>query len=273
MEYNFKINMLGTTILVLLTCFGTGSAQAQEADPQPDEEAVLAPDAEATPQSGAETVDQPETDAAVQPSSEAIVQPEAEAEPTPQAQQQSASLLQAAVAAPSSMPPQQGATQERRRHNNIMINPIGLLIGGLSLTYSRELQRHVSLGFSFLYIMPLFVPFHGIGGEISFGFWPRFAHSGFFVDVVLQVARTIPREEGDFAGLFSGGSYLGAVGLAPAARLGWRWLFGSGFNLGLGVLAGYNFAVWEEDCPEGYECELIGGGFKFGLVFDLGIAF
>ncbi len=165
-----------------------------------------------------------------------------------------------------------GAVERELRRNNVTINPLGLIVGGFDITYSRALHRKVSLDLSLTYVMPLFVPFHGVGGEIGIGIHPRSAFSGAFINIFASVSRTFVRDEGNLIGTTDGGNYLGVIGVTPGVEAGYRWQFDSGFNIGLGGGIGWGFAVWSEDCPRNAVCETQGDGFKFFLVLDMGVA-
>jgi hypothetical protein len=159
-----------------------------------------------------------------------------------------------------------------RRWNNIRGNPLGVLVGGLSATYSRAVWQHMTIDVSATYLAPVFVPFHGLGGELGLSFWITRPHAGAFITPFLQVTRSFATN-GDAVGIFPEGRYLDAMAVAPGLLAGYRWLWDGGLNLGLGAGAGWAFAVWSEACPAGYACSLSGEGIVIRLLLDLGYAF
>ena len=150
-----------------------------------------------------------------------------------------------------------------QKNNNFTINPLGLIIGGLGITYTRGFADVASLGFMLAYAPPLILPGHVIGGGLELYFWPRHPNNGFFIGPYAQISRTIATDD----------DYLGVTTVAPGAMLGWRWIWHNGFNLGLGGGFGWAFAVDQEPCPSGAMCMLVGDGPAPRLQFDLGYAF
>jgi Protein of unknown function (DUF3575) len=146
--------------------------------------------------------------------------------------------------------------------NDFTINVLGAVLGGLNLTYTRAVGDHVSLGFSLLGLLPLVVPVGGVGGGLEVYLWTDRSLDGFFLGPYLNVTRS-----------FSSGSYLGVTAVVPGFALGYRFLWRSGFNLGLGAGAGYGIAASETDCPEGATCTVVGEGVYPRIILDLGYAF
>ena len=57
--------------------------------------------------------------------------------------------------------------------NNFTVNPLGAVLGGLNLTYTRALGDTFSIGFLLQVTVPLLMPATGIGGGIELFLWPR----------------------------------------------------------------------------------------------------
>jgi hypothetical protein len=150
------------------------------------------------------------------------------------------------------------------KDNNLTINPLGVVLGGVNLSYSHALGDHISLGAELVVLVPLLVDAYGVGGAVNFFYWPRAAHNGFFVGPYVGLGRTWA--SGDDSEI------AGALALTPGVMLGWRWLWEHGFNVGLGLGAGYNVEL-TSDCPEGYECKQPLGGFAPRVLLDIGFAF
>lgn len=147
--------------------------------------------------------------------------------------------------------------------NNFTVNPLGAVLGGLNLTYTRALGDTFSIGFLLQVTVPLLMPATGIGGGIELFLWPRRPNNGFFVGPVVGVSRTFPTDES---------KYVGATALTIGALLGWRWIWDSGLNLGLGGGIAYGVALGDS-CPSGRSCTTIGDGVMPKLIFDIGYAF
>ena len=165
--------------------------------------------------------------------------------------------------------------QDEGKSFNVTFAPLGVLVGGLRLTLSVAPGASVvSIDASALYVAPLLIPAHAVGGEVRLTFWTSGdAYDGFFIGPFVQATRTFPTD----SLLSSADGLYGVTTVAPGAYLGYRWLWDGGFNLGLGGGAGYGFMVEHDplpDCPAGYTCstENIGGGFTWFLLFDLGFA-
>jgi hypothetical protein len=152
-------------------------------------------------------------------------------------------------------------TRNIANNNNLTLNPLGIIVGGISIGYDRGIADVLTLGGRFIYIAPLLFPFHGVGGEVSLLFWPRHPNNGFFVGPFVQVTKTFPTKS----------LYIGATVVAPGLKLGWRWMWHSGFNLGLGAGFGWGFKV-DQDQPCS-NCTQVGGGPSPLLLLDLGYAF
>ena len=134
----------------------------------------------------------------------------------------------------------------------------------MSVGYIRGLREVVSVGLRAIYIAPLVVDFSGVGGELSLLFWMKHPNEGLFLGPPVQVAKTSPESDKYDTGVLS---------LAPGFEVGWRWLWPSGFNIGLGNGLGYpiNVAQDKERSP-GYECTEIRTSPLY-LLLDLGYAF
>ena len=159
--------------------------------------------------------------------------------------------------------------ENRGPRHNITFNPLGVLVGGRGVMYNGGVTQFLSIDVGVVYVAPMLVPAHIIGGELRFSFWTRRPHDGFFIGPFLQASRTFPAD----SLLADGDGYLGVTAIAPGLLLGWRWLWDSGFNIGLGAGFGWAFAVEQEDCPSGAICSLVGEGAVYRILFDLGYAF
>ena len=153
--------------------------------------------------------------------------------------------------------------------HNVTFNPLGVLVGGLGVMYNGAVTNFMTIDIGLIYVAPLLYPANVIGGELRFTFWTRRPHDGFFIGPFFQVSRTFPTD----SLITDSDGYLGATGIAPGALLGYRWLWDSGFNVGLGAGFGWGFAVEQEDCPSGYSCTVTGEGALYRILLDLGFAF
>jgi hypothetical protein len=153
--------------------------------------------------------------------------------------------------------------------HNVTFNPLGLLVGGMGMMYNGAVANFMSIDIGIVYVAPMLIPAHVIGGELRFTFWTRRPHDGFFIGPFLQASRTFPAD----SLLTDSDGYLGVTAIAPGALIGYRWLWDSGFNVGLGAGFGWAFAVEQEDCPSGASCSVVGEGAVYRLLLDLGFAF
>ena len=189
------------------------------------------------------------------------------------------------AAAPSAAEPKQEPPKEEKSMN-LTIAPLGVIIGGMKLTFSYAPASILSIDISPVYQAPLLIPAHVVGGELRFTFWIREPFGGFFIGPLVQASRTFPTD----SPLQDAENYYGVTAVTPAIYTGYRWLWDSGFNLGLGGGLGWSFVVEKDDarrqeiidrlqseCPAGATCtiseEMVGGGFYYELVLDLGYAF
>jgi hypothetical protein len=151
-----------------------------------------------------------------------------------------------------------------QKNNNFTFNPLGLIVGGIKIGYDRGLADLITIGAKVVYVAPLLMPFHAVGGEFSLLFWPRHPNNGYFIGAFVQISKTFPLTADD---------YLGVLAVTPGAEMGWRWIWNSGFNIGLGGGFGWAFAVLQDACPSGASCSTIGAGPYYMVQFDLGYAF
>jgi hypothetical protein len=152
----------------------------------------------------------------------------------------------------------------QRRNFNLTINPLGLLLGGISAGFIVGLGDVVSIGLRGIYLAPLNVDFSGFGGEFSLLFWTEHPNDGFFIGPFVQVVKTHPESDEYYSGILT---------VAPGGEVGYRWLWNGGFNLGLGGGLGYPINVAQDkECPEDYICTETTTSPLF-LLFDLGYAF
>ncbi|MDP6978099.1 MAG: hypothetical protein QF570_05780 [Myxococcota bacterium] len=97
--------------------------------------------------------------------------------------------------------------------------------------------------------------------------WSRAPHNGFFVGPHLGIIHAISNDT-------SGRKQLrdGTV-LRTGAVLGWRYLWPSGWNVGLGAGASYGVVLQRDDCPSGFECNEKDDGVMPRLIIDIGWGF
>lgn len=158
--------------------------------------------------------------------------------------------------------------QPRLRKNSVTLNPLGAILGGVDVKYTRAL-RHSSIGAAVAIQLPLRLDALGVLGLIEVLGWIRDEPlSGFYAGAAFQVG-----------GTFGGRDIVQA---GPLAVIGIRWLFESGFTLGVGGSFGVLFFF--ADCPGGCSAHTINGSMRLDgdgrgsaftarLAFDVGIAF
>ena len=154
------------------------------------------------------------------------------------------------------------------RPNNVTLNLGGVVIGGFSLGYTRAF-RHVSIGAALVIQVPLLLDGIAVHGQVELLFWPSpRPNSGFFGGIAFHVGKA-----------YASPDHLQIVG---SAVLGWRFLFTSGFNIGLGAAIGYGYILSE--CPGCTSAGPLitfgeldndgnGGGLWVRAIVDVGIAF
>jgi hypothetical protein len=114
--------------------------------------------------------------------------------------------------------------------NMLSTNPLGIIFGVFNLEYQKAIGPKNALGISAVYWNPPAVDISVIGGAVSFNIYSKKAFHGFFVKPAVNVGFAswkwvdINMVETDESGVSFG---LGAVA-------GYRWLWNSGFSIGLG---------------------------------------
>lgn len=156
---------------------------------------------------------------------------------------------------------------EPHKNNNLTCNVLGLIIGGVSIGYTGAVGDVVSIGLRGLFLFPVLTDFSAAGGEISLLFWTKHPNNGFFLGPFLQISKTFPPKD-DYV------EWIGVLTVTPGIELGYRWLWNSGFNIGLGAGIGYAAALdRDKECPSDAICDYVGEGVSPLLLFDLGYAF
>ena len=150
----------------------------------------------------------------------------------------------------------------------MVLNLLGVVIGGVSIGYSRAFT-HLSLAGNLLIQLPVVRGGVALLGEIELLYWPSDRpHSGFFGGISFHVGKATGVPE--------------HIQIAPAGVLGWRFLFRNGFNIGLGVGVGWGFMFSNcRGCSSSgplitfdpLDEEGNGGGLYFRAIGDIGIAF
>lgn len=161
---------------------------------------------------------------------------------------------------PTSPPP--------HRKNSITVNPLGAIVGGVDIKYTRAF-RHSSLGAAVAIQLPLRLDALGVLGLVEVLGWINDVPlSGFYAGAAIQVGGNFGPPD--------------IIQVGPLAVIGLRWLFESGFTLGLGGSFGVVF--FYSDCPGGCTAHSINGAtrldsngrgsaFTARLAFDVGITF
>ncbi len=149
------------------------------------------------------------------------------------------------------------------KDNNIAINPVGAIVGGLNITYTRALSEKLSLGISGLMVVPVLVDYFAAGGGIGGLFWLKRPNTGVSFGPYVQMFRAVPQQT----------TGLSMVAMAVGAELGQRWLWESGVNLGFGGGLGYSFPLAEDTCATGATCSALKTGLAPRLYLDVGYAF
>jgi len=160
-----------------------------------------------------------------------------------------------------------------KKDNNLTIAPLPAVFAThLNLAYTRAFTDTVSGTFMFDYKPPvgiITIPTNMIGAEFDLYFWNRRVNNGFFFGPFVQLSKV-------FDNLSE--NVVGGTGLTPGVGFGYRWLWKSGFNIGLGGSIGYLIAIDDPNCPSGATCtsstELdVFGNWAPRVLFDLGYAF
>lgn len=145
---------------------------------------------------------------------------------------------------------------------NLQIAPFGFVTGDSTVTVSFALGGHVTAGLGFDYMAPILPPTHQIGAGLDLLFWFKRSHTGWFLGPYAHIAYSMRSD-----------TTLPVTSMHVGAMFGWRWLWQSGFNLGVGGGLGYKFELASEPCPAGYTCQLQGGGLGIRVIAELGWAF
>jgi hypothetical protein len=146
----------------------------------------------------------------------------------------------------------------------ITINPLGLVIGWIGLDYEKSIGPKTSIG-----ILPYFWSPHGIditivGGGVAANFYSKSTFQGWFIrpSVDVMYASWKFTTYDIYLNSISNNSHIVTFGVGAIA--GYRWLFQSGFSIGLG-----GGITWTGGSYTGISF----GGVGPSLLFDLGWAF
>lgn len=164
--------------------------------------------------------------------------------------------------------PDERSPSPQLRKNSVTLNPLGAVVGGVDLKYTRAL-RHSSIGAAVAIQLPLRLDALGVLGFVEVLGWINDEPlSGFYGGVAIQV----------------GGSFgpPDIVQVGPLAVVGVRWNFNSGFTLGMSGSFGAVFFF--ADCPGTCSAQTVtgamrldengrGSAFTARLAFDVGIRF
>jgi len=149
--------------------------------------------------------------------------------------------------------------------NMLSTNPLGIVFGVFNLEYQKALGEKTSIGISAMYWKPPLIKLNVLGATLSFTIFSKSAFHGFFVKPLVDIGyaswkiSTLDLIAGTTTETKSSGISFGLGAVA-----GYRWLWNSGFSLGLGGGVAYTLGDY--------------GGLDFGgispkALFDLGWAF
>ena len=148
--------------------------------------------------------------------------------------------------------------------NMITVNPLGLVIGWIGLDYEKSIGPNTTIG-----ILPYFWSPHGIditvaGGSIAANFYSKSAFHGFFVRPSVGIGFASWKYTTLDINFNEISTNSSLVAFEVGALAGYRWLFQSGFSIGLG-----GGVTWTGGSYTGIDF----GGVGPSLLFDLGWAF
>jgi hypothetical protein len=144
--------------------------------------------------------------------------------------------------------------------NMLSTNPLGIVFGIFNLEYQKSVGEKSALGISAVYWKPPLIELSFIGGNISFNLYSKSAFHGFFVKPLVSIGYTSWK----FIDITLAEVDNSAVTFGFGADAGYRWLWKSGFSIGLGGGIRYTLGSYS-----GIDF----GGIGPSLLFDLGWAF
>jgi hypothetical protein len=149
--------------------------------------------------------------------------------------------------------------------NMLSTNPLGIIFGIFNLEYQKGIGDKNAIGISAVYWKPPLIDISIMSGTISYNIYTKSTFHGFFVKPAVTLGyaswkwTTI-----DPTTLALTEEKKSAVNFGLGADVGYRWLWNSGFSIGLGGGIKYTLGSYE-----GIDF----GGVGPSLLFDLGWAF
>jgi hypothetical protein len=150
-----------------------------------------------------------------------------------------------------------------KKNNNFTLNILGMFSGGVGVEYTRGLGGVASLGISAGYVAPVIFPYSAVLGQLTLLFWVTYPNNGFYVGPYIGVQQSYPSDSGA----------VGALSVTPGLKVGYRWIWNSGLNVGLGAAFGWAFQAAASSCSGRPSCSVIGPGPTPAFVLDVGYAF
>ncbi|MGA2508079.1 MAG: hypothetical protein ABSF80_11465 [Chitinispirillaceae bacterium] len=148
--------------------------------------------------------------------------------------------------------------------NMITVNPLGLIIGYISLDYEKAIGPKTTLGILPYFWSPKGIDITLLGGSIAANFYSNSAFHGWFIRPSVSIGYASWNYTTFDINLNEITNKSNLVTFGVGAIAGYRWLFQSGFSIGLG--GGVN---WTGGTFAGIDF----GGVGPSLLFDLGWAF
>jgi hypothetical protein len=145
---------------------------------------------------------------------------------------------------------------------NLQVAPFGFVTGDSTVTVTLALGGLATVGLGFDYMAPILPPTHQIGAGLDLLFWFKRSHTGWFLGPYAHIAYSARSP-----------STLPVTSMHVGGMFGWRWLWQSGFNIGVGGGLGYKFELASEPCPAGAICTMIGDGVGARVIAEVGWAF
>lgn len=153
----------------------------------------------------------------------------------------------------------------QEKSNMLSTNPLGMIFGVFNLEYQKAVGAKNAIGISGVFWKPPALDITIMGGSVSFNLYTKKSFHGFFLKPAVDVGYASWKyTEIDPITWTSTEKDMTAVTFSLGAVAGYRWLWKSGFSIGLGGGASYTLGDYE-----GIDF----GGVGPSLLFDLGWAF
>jgi hypothetical protein len=151
------------------------------------------------------------------------------------------------------------------KSNMLSTNPLGMIFGIFNLEYQKGIGEKDAIGISGMYWKPPAIDLSIIGASISYNIYFKSTFHGFFIKPSISIGFASWKYTTlDMNTFMPTTADKTAMDFGLGAIAGYRWLWDSGFSIGLGGGMTYTFGSFE-----GIDF----GGVSPALLFDLGWAF